>query len=79
MTAFPDQSDAATPSRERLTGRRVQVLLGHDQLDAGVERNDIPRVGADVDDFRHPTMGADLVRVEGAILVAESGSSRVGR
>ena len=43
--AFPDQTDRLALQRERLARRGGEVLLGNDQLAAGVEVNDIARVG----------------------------------
>src|SRR3972149_1518099 len=61
MLPFPDQPAAPPTSHERLRGGGREILLRDDEVSPRVQRNDIPRVGPDVDHIADLTECADLV------------------
>src|SRR3972149_3628783 len=61
MLPFPDQPDCPATSDERLRGGGREILLRDDEVSPRVQRNDIPRVGPDVDHIADLTECADLV------------------
>src|SRR3990170_5051683 len=61
MLPFPDQPDCPTTSHERLRGGGREILLRDDEVSPRVERNDIPRIGPDVNDVADASQRADLV------------------
>jgi hypothetical protein len=72
VLSFPDQADGLSLEGERIRRRRGEVLLGDDEIRAGLEGDDVPRVRAEIDDAPDVAEGRGLV---GADRIVRSGEA----
>src|SRR5438552_2473974 len=69
---LPDEPHSLAACGEGLHGGSPQVLLGDHELAAGIERDLVPGVGAEVDDPPNPSEGRALVGVDRGFIVRQA-------